>query len=179
MPEKCFLDTCIIYAYLNQPDWFHEKAKNKIEEMIANQTEMIISQYVLAEFVRLSKYRAAQDYFKEHSDVKDMPRLVHQDLNTKILRQLQILEALGINLNYVELPIDITQDLEKFLYEMQPKQKIRQDKKNLVKYIGVIDMLHIICCLLNNCDSFVTTDKDFKSPTFTNRFKDVFKIEVI
>lgn len=179
MIKKCFLDTCVIYAALNELDRNYSKSLSIIENLVRSQSEIVISQYVLLEFIRISIYKAAKDFFEENPTAKELPTEVHKQIVDKIDNQLFTLEALDIGLTYIDLPSDASKLLDQILYETLPRQKVRKYSNNYIKMIGVIDLVHLICCLIYQCDNFITIDSDFKNPAIQNKFSTHFQINVI
>ena len=179
MLKKCFLDTCVIYAALNVFDTNYGKSLSIIENLIQSQSEIVISQYVFFEFIRISIYKAAQDFFDSNPTAQDLPKEVHKKIVDKIEDQLFTLEALEIELTYINLPGDTSELIEQILYEIPPRQIVREHNDNYTKMIGVIDLVHLICCLIYQCDDFITIDSDFKNPVIQNKFSTHFHIKVV
>lgn len=179
MQERVFLDTCVIYAYLNDPDPFHMRAHSIFEEHLENEDNLVISQYVLYEFILLSKRRAAEEYFEQNISEKVIPNQVNENLNKKINEQLELLDILGLEINYLELPEDITRNLKQLTYKIKAQQIIRKNKNKFVKITGVLDLIHIISCYLLQCNRLITSDSDFSKKPLSVAFKNQFVIKII
>lgn len=179
MLKKCFLDTCVIYAALNELDRNYSKSFSIIENLIQSKSEIVISQYVFFEFIRTSIYKAAQDFFDDNPTAKDLPKDVHKKIVDKIEDQLFTLEVLDIELTYIDLPGDTSKLIEQILYETPPRQIVREYNNNYTKMIGVIDLVHLICCLIYQCDDFITIDNDFKNLAIQNKFSTYFQIKIV
>lgn len=175
MPKRYFLDACVLYAAVNEKDNYHYRVKSFLEKIVKENSEMFVTQYVLLEYILLSKIRASREYFEKNPDLFILPKEENDKIIEKIKETLITLDGIGIKLLKVFLPEKLKNDLKEIAYRYTPKRK-RLEK---VKHIGLVDLIHLVSCSILNCDTFVTFDKDFKDQAILNSFEESFRIWVL
>ena len=179
--ETYFLDTCVLYAYVNEADRFHQKAWSMFERILKKGDRLIISQYVLFEFVLLSIKNAAEDYFEENPDVPVLPETEFNSILNKIEIQRDLLTTLeGFEVHETVIPNNSSSMIEKLISSLEITNKTIKNGTMLytTKFMGLLDFIHLICCQINNCDYFLTYDRDFNNRKLKGVFK-TFKIIIM
>jgi len=155
---------------VNENDRFYHKAIKLLKEITSKKAEIVVSQYILLEFINLCKVRFAEDYFDENPEVHSLPAEENIKVNKKIRDALDALDVFfGIKVVYITLLDEILKPLIDQYYNIFPSYKKNYYK---VKMVGVLDIIHLLSCTIIDCDYFVTFDKDFNSEFLRNLFED-------
>ncbi len=178
MVSSYFLDTGILYAYLNETDKHNNKVRSYLDKLMLEGKSLVISQYVLYEFVLLSLRRAADDYFEENDDITEIPDFEINKIMEHIEEQKDLLTILDIKVYETPIPANDSLLIEEIIEKLTIK-KIANNEFSYAKIMGLIDHIHLVCCKINKCQFFLTIDNDFNNSNIKSLFKDQFQIIII
>lgn len=181
MPQKYFMDTCIIYAYFNDNDYHHQKVKRFIDDLLTRKQELYISKFVEYEYIILCLKYATLDYILENTAETTLTPEKREEIMEQVKEHLFILKKL-YDVKSKSKVLCNDSDIVKIQSIINCIKFSKRNKADYitVKYMGLLDILHLIACNNFHCDVLLTCDNDFKnSKVLKSAFNNSFKVKIV